>query len=206
MQPRRSNAQRSDATRATLLRAARQLFVAQGYADTSTPGVCAAAGMTRGALYHHFADKRDLFHAVLAAEAAAVAADIEAASSDNGMDPQQALVAGGDAYLDAMSVPGRTRLLLIEGPAILGREAVQALDAANAEASLRTGLKEAGVKGVDLDALTACISAAFDRAALDLQDGKAPATVRATLRWLLARISDGPPVPAAGATKSRKRG
>ena len=164
--------------------------------------------MTRGALYHHFADKRDLFHAVLAAEAAAVAADIEAAASDSDMDPQRALVAGGDAYLDAMSVPGRTRLLLIEGPAVLGREALQALDAAHAEASLRTGLEEAGLEGVDLDALTACISAAFDRAALDLQDGKAPATVRATLRWLLGRIAGGPPARAAGATsptKARKR-
>ena len=97
-------------------------------------------------------------------------------------------------------------MLLIEGPAVLGREALQALDAAHAEASLRTGLKEAGVEGVDLGALTACISAAFDRAALDLQDGKAPATVRATLRWLLGRISDGPPARAASATKARKRG
>ncbi len=205
MQARRSNSERSDTTRAALITAARELFVAQGYADTSTPAVCAAAGMTRGALYHHFADKRDLFHAVLAAEAAAVAADIEAASSDHGNDPQRALLAGGDAYLDAMAVPGRTRLLLIEGPAVLGREALQALDAAHAEASLRAGLEEAGVTGVDLDALTACVSAAFDRAALDLQDGKAPATVRATLRWLLGRIADAPGGRVASAAKPRKR-
>jgi AcrR family transcriptional regulator len=200
MQPARTNPERSEATRTALLDAARELFVAHGYGDTSTPAVCAAAGMTRGALYHHFADKRDLFHAVVAREAQAVAAEIEAASPA-GLPADQALLAGSDAYLDAMAVPGRTRLLLVEGPAALGREAMQALDASNAEASLRAGLAQAGVKGVDLDVLTAWLSAAFDRAALDLQEGSDAAAVRRTMRWLLGRI-----LPAgAPAVRSARR-
>jgi AcrR family transcriptional regulator len=202
MQPARTNPERSEATRTALLDAARALFVAHGYGDTSTPAVCAAAGMTRGALYHHFADKRDLFHAVVAREAQAVADEIERASPA-GLPADQALLAGGDAYLEAMAVPGRARLLLVEGPAALGREAMQALDAANAEASLRTGLAEAGVKGVDLDVLTGWLSAAFDRAAFDLEEGRDPAAVRRTLRWLLGRIlPDGLP-PARSARRTR---
>lgn len=202
MQPARTNPERSEATRTALLDAARALFVAHGYGDTSTPAVCTAAGMTRGALYHHFADKRDLFYAVVAREAQAVAAEIEAASPA-GLPADQALLAGGDAYLEAMAVPGRTRLLLVEGPAALGREAMQALDATNAEASLRIGLAEAGVKGVDLDVLTGWLSAAFDRAAFDLEAGREPAAVRRTLRWLLGRIlPDGAP-PARSARRAR---
>ncbi|HEY0819242.1 MAG TPA: helix-turn-helix domain-containing protein [Rhizobacter sp.] len=202
MQPARTNPERSEATRSALLDAARELFVAHGYGDTATPAVCAAAGMTRGALYHHFVDKRDLFHAVVAREAQAVAAEIEAASPTD-LPADQALLAGGDAYLAAMAVPGRTRLLLVEGPAALGREAMQALDAANAEGTLRTGLAAAGLKGVDLDVLTGWLSAAFDRAALDLQEGRDPAAVRRTLRWLLGRILPGGAPPARAARRPR---
>lgn len=202
MQARRSNPERSEATRTALLDAARGLFVEGGYAGTSTPAVCEAAGITRGALYHHFVDKRDLFHAVLARESAAVAAEIEEATAGAGLSPGEALLVGGDAYLSAMAVEGRTRLLLVEGPAVLGRDALEALDAVNAEASLRTGLQQAGVKGVDLDVLTACLSAAFDRAALDLQQGRKPAAVRQTLRWLLARVA--PATADASPAKLRK--
>lgn len=202
MRNRRTNPERSETTRTALLEAARQLFVTHGYGDTSTPAVCAAAGITRGALYHHFTDKRDLFHAVLAREAAAVVEEIEAASQV-ALAPGEALLAGGDAYLSAMSAPGRTRLLLIEGPAVLGREALQALDASHAEASLRAGLAEAGVTGVDLDVLTGWLSAALDRAALDLQAGRDPAAVRDALRWLLGRVlpESGPRAPSPRRSK-----
>lgn len=204
MQTRRTNPERSETTRAALLDAARQLFVTHGYGDTSTPAVCAAAGITRGALYHHFADKRDLFHAVLAREAAAVVEEIEAASQV-ALAPGEALLAGGDAYLSAMSVPGRTRLLLLEGPAVLSREALQALDASHAEASLRAGLADAGVTGVDLDVLTGWLSAALDRAALDLQAGRDPEAVRDTLRWLLGRVLPREAVPRAGKARRSRR-
>jgi AcrR family transcriptional regulator len=187
MQPSRTNPERSDATRRALLDAARGLFVAHGYSDTATPALCAAAGVTRGALYHHFADKRDLLHAVLVRESAAVAAQIESAASA-GASPTDALLAGSEAYLDAMAEPGRTRLLLIDGPAALGRDVVAALDAANAEAALREGLQAAGVRRVDLHALTALLSAAFDRAALEVQGGRDRAAVAEALRWLLGRV------------------
>ena len=187
----RSNRDRTEATRGALLDAARGLFVRKGYGDTSTPEVSAAAGTTRGALYHHFADKRDLFRQVLVRESEAVAADIRAAAP-SGSTPHDALVAGSDAYLRAMSAPGRTRLLLIEGPAVLGMSGMLAMDEANAAATLREGLAAAGVGAEDdhlsLDALGSLLSAAFDRAALEIDGGADAVQIRAAVLWLLGRM------------------
>lgn len=171
---RRSNRDRSDATRAALIAAGRALFVERSYADIGTPEIVARAGVTRGALYHHFADKRALFAAVVDAEAAAVARDIEQ-SSGEGTSAMGALMAGGKAYLDAMAVPGRTRLLLLDGPAVLGHADAKTIDMCHSARTLRDGLAfaiEAGaLPKLALDPLTAMISAAFDSAALDIEAG-----------------------------------
>lgn len=175
--------------RGALIDAARVLFVAKGYADTSTPEIAAAAGTTRGALYHHFVDKRDLFRGVLACEQGAVAADIRAAAPP-ALAAREALIAGSQAYLQAMTMPGRTRLLLIEAPAVLGMAEIAALDAANAGATLLEGLAAARVgrnDGVSVAALADLLAAAFDRAALQIEAGTAPDEVRAALLWLLQR-------------------
>lgn len=161
-------------TRQALIAAARQQFAEKGYAETATPDIVAAAGVTRGALYHHFDDKKALFEAVLAAEAEAVAAAIEAESVQTA-SAREALLMGAKAYFDAMSELGRTRLLLLDGPAVLGASKVSKIDAEHAEGSLREGLKayleEAGCSLKGLDALTILLSAAFDRAALAIEAG-----------------------------------
>jgi len=183
----RSNRERTDATRQTLMDAARALFVERGYGDTSTPDICAAAGTTRGALYHHFVDKRDLFRHVLQREAEAVAAEIEAACPAD-LPPEQALIVGAEAYLRAMTLPGRTRLLLIEGPAALGHAETDAIDRRHAARSLREGLTAAmGPASAPVDGLAVLLSAAFDRAALEVDAGADPAQVRAAMLWLIGR-------------------
>jgi len=181
-----TNRERTESTQLALLEAARALFVSKGYGDTSTPEIALAAGITRGALYHHFADKRDLFRQVLAREAMAVAADIEAATPER-LSPREALLQGSEAYLDAMTVPGRTRLLLVDGPAVLGMAEIMAIDDANAAHSLRQGLTRAGMgRGeVSVDALSQLLSAAFDRAALEIDAGADAKEVRAAMRWLV---------------------
>lgn len=189
---RRSNQQRTDQTRGALLGAARALFIEKGFAGTSTPEIVAAAGITRGALYHHFEDKRALFRAVIVAEFIAVAAAIEA-SSPSGVAPLEALIEGGNAYLDAMQAKGRTRLLLVEGPAVLGAAEMAALDNAHTALTLRQGL--AALNGptspepIMLDALTALLSAAFDRAALAIDGGAAPGPYREAIAFMIKRIA-----------------
>ncbi|MEO0913700.1 MAG: helix-turn-helix domain-containing protein [Pseudomonadota bacterium] len=181
MQERRSNEDRRAATRAALLKAARALFVEKGYAETGTPELVAAAAVTRGALYHHFADKAAVLRAVVEAEAAEVARVLARVRAE---DPLEGLLEGAEAYFKAMAVPGRVRLLLIEGPAVLGAEAMAEISGARDAAELKAGLLALGVAG-DLDALVAMLSAAFDRAALDVARGAEPAAYRAGLERML---------------------
>lgn len=186
---RRTNKDRTEATRAALIAAARRLFLEKGYADTGTPEIVAAANVTRGALYHHFADKQALFRAVVEHEAALVAADIERAAPDD-LPAREALIRGGDAYLSAMTLDGRTRLLLIEGPAVLGRAGMDEIDGRHANRSLRAGIVFA-VRAGDLpqhlpvDATTQLLSAAFDRAALSIAAGAQAADYRQALEALI---------------------
>lgn len=170
---RRSNQARREATRAALMEAGRVLFIERGYAETGTPDIVAAAGVTRGALYHHFADKQALFRGVVEAEAQRVAEEIERLAAEG--PAFDMLIAGGRAFLDAMAVPGRTRLLLLDGPAVLGRAEMDAIDARHGGRTLREGLAQAMDNGVisqlPLDALAALLGAAFDRAALSMESG-----------------------------------
>ena len=188
---RRSNRERSDTTRAAILDAARGLFVTRGYADTSTPDIVAAAGLTRGALYHHFEDKKALFRAVAEREAIAVATSIEQATSGD-LSARQALKVGAHAYFDAMREPGRIRLLLLDGPAVLGKLEMMAIDAANAQRTLEEGIAEAmapaTVSAERLSAMASLLSAAFDRAALDIADGASSEVYVETIGTLIDRM------------------
>lgn len=182
--PRRSNRDRTEATRAELIAAARRLFIEKSYAETGTPEIVAAAGLTRGALYHHFTDKQALFHAVIDNEAAAVAAEIERATPAD-LAPRDALIAGSDAYLDAMRVPGRTRLLLLDGPAVLGRRTMDEIDSRHGNRTLHEGLTAAmdagALRKLPAEALTFLLAALFDRAALAVEAGVSAADCRAVL-------------------------
>ncbi|MBW8788470.1 MULTISPECIES: TetR/AcrR family transcriptional regulator [Rhizobium] len=186
----RSNRERTEQTRQALIDAGRRLFVEKGYPETSTPEIVAAAGVTRGALYHHFEDKRALFRAVIECEAKAVAEEIEARSACYDA-PRAGLIAGASAYFDAMMAQGRTRLLLIEAPAVLGPPASATIDAENAQATLRAGLAamlpEAGAM---LEPLTSLLSAAFDRAAIAIEAGAERLHYEQAIAVLLDGLAD----------------
>ncbi len=193
---RRSNRARTEATRRDLIAAARKLFTEKSYAETSTPEIVSAAGVTRGALYHHFADKQALFEAVVEQEAQEVAAEIENASPPS-LTARDALMSGSDAYLKAMRAPGRTRLLLLDGPAVLGRTVMDGIDNRHGNRTLRDGLvaamRSGWMKTLPPDAMTGLLAAAFDRAALAIDAGANPRDYRAVLEALLDGLAISAP-------------
>ena len=174
----RTNKARKEATQATLLSAARVLFAEKGYAQTSTPEIVQAAGVTRGALYHHFEDKLALFRAVVAEEYAAVADEINASATKKPQTAIDALKQGSRGYLEAMKDKGRVRIMLIDGPAVLGQFELDKIDNETSADALRLGLMEAmktnEIKSLPINALTVQFSALFDRAALAISVGGNP--------------------------------
>ncbi|MFW8595008.1 helix-turn-helix domain-containing protein [Cribrihabitans neustonicus] len=178
------NAARRAAMRERLIAAARSLFAEKGYAGTSTPEIVRAAEVTRGALYHHFDGKEALFRAVAEAEAHAVTQAIEAASK---VPEVEGLEAGSRAFFAAMAVPGRARILLVDGPAVLGADAMGEIDAGGGRGALRAGLEAAntGLDEAGLDALAVVMSAAFDRAALAIAEGAEAAPYEAAMAALM---------------------
>ena len=147
---RRTQAERSEATRAALIGAARRLFSAKGYADAGREEIVALAGVTRGALQHHFRDKRSLFLAVYEeVEAEVVAATAEAAMA-GGEDPLSQLRAGCQAYLDAVLDPAVQRICAVDGPAVVPADVRQEITDRYALGLVRHGV-EASMQARSID-------------------------------------------------------
>ncbi|WP_293313888.1 TetR/AcrR family transcriptional regulator [Mycobacterium sp.] len=118
---RRTQAERAAGTREALIAAARPLFAAQGFAEVALETIVRAAGVTRGALYHHFADKTELFAAVFEQIEGEVAARMgEAIAASGETDPVAVMRLGADFWLDACSDPDVQRIVLVDAPAVLG--------------------------------------------------------------------------------------
>lgn len=125
-----SKAERAAATRRRLLDAARHLFTEKGFAATSTEELVRAAGVTRGALYHHFRDKADLFAAVFEEVEEGVTRDAMAAANAAGPPGTwDHLLAGAGAFLDACLEPTVHRVVLLDAPTALGWERWRELEA-----------------------------------------------------------------------------
>jgi AcrR family transcriptional regulator len=118
---RRTQAERAAETREALIEAARPLFAAQGFAEVALETIVRAAGVTRGALYHHFADKTELFAAVFEKVEGEVAARMgEAIAASNQTDPVEVMRLGADFWLDVCSDPEVQRIVLVDAPPVLG--------------------------------------------------------------------------------------
>ncbi len=169
-----SNAKRTEKTRKLLISIGKKLFVKKGFAATSTPEIVKAAGVTRGALYHHFKDKKDLFRAVVESDCEAVGIEIER-GSENADNPIDMLKTGSSAFVKAITSQGRARTVLIEGPAVLGQKELLAIEDRYTRLSLRQGLEAAleqgAVKPLSLQPLLELVSAMLDGAALKVDAG-----------------------------------
>ena len=114
-------AKQSEATRAALVAAGRELFAERGYGGVGTEEIVRAAGVTRGALYHHFDGKKDLFRAVYEDVERELVEQIAGVALSAG-DPVAALRAGAQAWLDACEEPAVQRIALLDAPSVLGWE------------------------------------------------------------------------------------
>jgi AcrR family transcriptional regulator len=117
----RTQAARSAATKDALVQAARPLFAAHGFGGVATEAIVAAAGVTRGAMYHQFADKTELFAAVFEAVEAGVTERVAASVLSAGeTEPIAAMKLGAQAWLAECADPEVHRIILLEAPAVLG--------------------------------------------------------------------------------------
>ncbi len=120
---RSAKAERSEATRAALIATARRLFAQRGYGGVGTEEIVRETGVTRGALYHHFAGKRELFEAVYEQVERELVQSIAESAMKAAGDPLHALEAGARAFLDACcDDPAVQRIAVIDAPSVLGWE------------------------------------------------------------------------------------
>ena len=185
------NELRTAQTRSRLVASARALFARDGYGQTGTEAILDGAGVKRGALYHHYRDKADLFEAVCR-DLAAEAAEAVRGAADTETDPFEALASGSLAWIDFMARPDCRRILVIDAPGVLGRERWEALDRELSFDLLRAGLAEALAAGsirfsAGPDALAVLLNGAMNEIALRANDGDAD-TLKAGYLELLGAL------------------
>jgi AcrR family transcriptional regulator len=130
----------SEATRRALVRVGRDLFARRGFNDVSTEEIVRRAGVTRGALYHHFHDKRDLFRAVVEDVEQSVLERVAAAALGES-DPWEQQTAAVGAFLDVCLEPAVQRIILTDAPSVLGLAVWREIEAAYGLAAVRAGLQ-----------------------------------------------------------------
>jgi AcrR family transcriptional regulator len=141
-----TQAERTEATRGRLVTTARRLFAQQGFAATSTEEILEAASVSRGAMYHHFSSKTELFQAVFEAVEDDLTAQVIAAAI-NETDPARQLACGFAAFLDQCRRADVQRIVMLEGPTVLGWDTWHELDERYAFGSLKAVLASAAEQG-----------------------------------------------------------
>jgi len=194
---RRSQADRSAATRAAHVGAARSLFAERGFGGVGTETIVQAAGVSRGALYHQFADKTELFGAVYEAVEEEIAGRLgERIAAARASDPIEVMMLGADAWLDACREQEVQQIVLLDGPAVLGwerwREIGMRYGLGLLEALLVHAIEVGRIPAQPVSALAQVLVGALDEAALYLARAEdqslADEEVRAVIRGLVAGL------------------
>ena len=192
-----TNAQRRAQTRGCLINAARHLFAQQGYAHTSTEAILSGVGVTRGAMYHHFRNKAELFEAVCdLLSQDAMAAIHKAVAGQHGS--LASLKAGSLAWVDFMARDDVRRILVIEAPTVLGPERWRELDERYSFPLLREGIREAMAEGAlhfsgSADGLAILLNGAMNALVLNDPQGEHLPRRRQDLLALFDRFSGATP-------------
>src|SRR5581483_6175872 len=193
---RRTQAERTAATRAALLGAARKLFADNGFHAVSTQEIVAAAGVTRGALYHQFDDKAALFAAVyeeMELEIVTTVAERIVAAGPG--DQLEAMRAGAGLFLDLCSTPDVAQIVLIDAPAVLGWEQWRAVGIKYGlgviEAMLGQGVADGVIPEQPVRPTAHVLLAALDEAALYIARAADPVAARAEMDAVSDRLIGG---------------
>ncbi|MEU8317672.1 helix-turn-helix domain-containing protein [Nonomuraea sp. NPDC048881] len=181
-------AERGAATRDKVLAIATRLFAERGYDDTSIEAVLQESGLSRGALYHHYAGKDALFEAVLEATESAIGVKI--AKAVRGIaDPAAALLAGALAWVRLAGDPVIRRIVLIDAPAVLGWESWRAMEERYSFGMLKAALQATGaVPDGFVDLHAHMLLAAVNESALLVARGGDTATAEAAVEEFLRRV------------------
>ncbi|MFG3618096.1 TetR/AcrR family transcriptional regulator [Nocardia sp. NPDC047654] len=151
--PRRSQEDRSRATRTALEQAGRRLFTERGFAGTSAEELVTGAGVTRGALHHHYGDKRGLFLAVLEQIEVEITAEIEnAIEAVDSEDVMAGMAVGLALFLEICQRPAMLRIALTDAPAVLGWQAWREFESAHGLGLITRQLERARAAGLIADA------------------------------------------------------
>jgi AcrR family transcriptional regulator len=191
------HAVRSAATRRKLIRAGRTLFARKGYAAVGTEEIVRRAGVTRGALYHQFPAKEDLFLAVYEQVEADLTASV-AGSLGDAASPLEALLAGVNIFLEACQAPEVQRIVLIDGPSVLGwerwREVAERHGLGLIEAAIKATIETGEISPLPVKALAHLLMGALDEAALLIvREPETKDSVVATLQHLIKGLSTPEP-------------
>ena len=190
----RTQRERSEATRSALMSAARELFAERGYADVGTEEIVKAAGLTRGALYHHFGGKCELFEAVYEEIEREVSERI-AADALSGADPVDALRAGARAFLEHCLEPEVQRIVLLDAPSVLGWERWREIGARYGlgliEATLQAAMDAGEISPAPVKPLAHVLLGALDEAAMAVARAEDPAAASDEMETVLGGMLDG---------------
>jgi AcrR family transcriptional regulator len=188
-----SKAAQSEATRAKLVKVARKLFARRGYSAVGTEEIVKKANVTRGALYHQFDDKKDLFRAVFEQVESEVAQGV-ASQALAAADPVEALHTGARLWLDACLEPEVRQIILIDAPAVLGWDEWREIGARyglGLLAGALQGAMEAGaIETQPLMPLAHVTMGALDAAALYVAEANDPMAARKEMEPVLKRMVD----------------
>jgi AcrR family transcriptional regulator len=188
------------ATRAALVAAARELFGDQGFAATSLDDVVTRAAVTKGALYHHFGGKADLFRAVFEEVKREVSDQV--VTVFNEPDHWYALTAGCQLMIDAQLDPAVRRIALHDGRSVLGWDTVRAIETQYGAVGIRGALRKAMQGGVierqPLRPLAMLLTGALSEAGFYVADADDPSVAREEVGRLVVRLLEGLRAAPAG--------
>jgi AcrR family transcriptional regulator len=192
----RTQEQRSAATRQALVAAARRLWAERGYAEVGTPEIAAAAGVTRGAMYHQFADKAALFLAVMEAVEQDVVSRLAAGVAASGpATPAAALRAAVEPWLAICVDPEVRQLLLLDAPSVLGwekcRDVTQRYSLGMTERLLVEAMDAGQLAVQPARALAHILIGALDEAAMVIATAEDRDQARADVGEVMRRLFDG---------------